>query len=266
VIPHIERVIKPASDGHLPTDTPYEWCGNTDICVTGTSNAGKELAILINFFKNMSIAGFGPSLIATIYNNGYRTPSLVIKMTKQQFLDIPGFSNKEALYSKMSQILDSSDCIAYMNALNVFGSGFGVKKITSILDSLTYDRLQDITYESLLNVPGVSDITARKFLKGISTFVDMNIRLKVPCDKINGNNNEPSPPSKANKGRVVFSGFRDSELEKRLKACGYDTSTSLSKSIAYLIVSSSKNTSKKVKADELKIPIISRDQAIDMLC
>jgi DNA ligase (NAD+) len=258
VIPHIEKVLKSSPDGGKLPDK-YVWRGLTDIAVSDDNNdSGQDLAILVNFFKTLEVKGIGPKMVETISDAGYRTPSAVMKMSEKDFLAIPGFSNKSALYLSMRKTFSAGDCITYMNALNVFGSGIGIRKINAILDDIGGEKnMYKVGYEELLKVKGVSDVTAKKYLDGVKKFKS----YKIDCSSTN------KVVSSSTSGDVVFSGFRDAALADRLAACGYKEQKSISKKTSYLIVKDADNiTTKMQKALDMGVKVLSKEDAERVLC
>ena len=60
---------------------------------------------------------------------------------------------------------------------------------------------------------------------------------------------------------VVFTGFRDNELEKFIKLNGGSIKTSISSNIDYLIIKDLDTTSSKIKkAKELNVKIITKEE------
>jgi len=247
VIPHIISIIKGVSKPDMPSIS-YVW-KNKDIIV---ENHTSSVSALTNFFKSLDIKGIGPKMAETIYNSGYETPKDIVMMKKSEFLKIEGFGNKATLYDDIQTSIKNADCIMIMNAINVFGAGFGIKKLTSIIKSVGTYNLDKITYNELIEIQGVSDITADAFLKGYQKYKDFMKSTNLQCEFENAIIHKP-----IKQHVIVFSGIRDKDLEKQLEDMGHEVSSSLKKTTTILVVNDlSSKSSKTMKAKEMGIYVI----------
>ena len=99
VIPHVEKVIKPASEPLMP-DIPYIWSKtNVDILLKDEdkeSNMAVREKNIAGFFKNIGVEGLSTGTVAALMKAGYDTVPKIIKMTKNDFLELDGFKEKRA--------------------------------------------------------------------------------------------------------------------------------------------------------------------------
>ena len=136
-----------------------------------------------------------------------------------------------------------------MVASNVFGIGFGEKRIKELLS--VYPDWRKITYEDALKVDGFSEKMARKLVIGLVNFakyMDENKELKVASRKI---------VSDKDKFVVVMSGTRDSSVQKFIENKGWIIGQSMTKGTNLLIVKDkTSKTSKLEYANKNKIPVV----------
>ena len=97
VIPHIEKVVKPAQKALMP-DVPYIWNKtHVDILLEDkSSNKIVQSKTILAFFKVLEVEGIGPGNIQKIIDAGHDTIPSILSMTKEDFLNIPGFKEKTA--------------------------------------------------------------------------------------------------------------------------------------------------------------------------
>ena len=120
--------------------------------------------------------------------------------------------------------------------------------------------------DDLIKIKGIEKKTAEKFIKNIDNYLEFIKLTKIKCNfespdtKVNKNNKD-SKDSKDNSKlkdiNVVFSGFRDKELEKKIEKNGGSIKSTITKSVNYLIIKNKDTKSSKIgKAKELNIEVI----------
>jgi DNA ligase (NAD+) len=252
VIPHILKVISGAKAADMP-DKEYIWKGK-DIKLANKSDE-QEMKELINFFTILGVDGLGPKLVQKIYEQGYHTVKDVIDMNSEAFISIPGFAKKIALYDAIKTKLATMNCIDLMKASNLFGAGFGAKKLTNIVDNI---GSQEPTIENLVKISGVSEKTAVAYIEGYKKFQEFAKSVSM-CTS----SKKSSTKSKGSAWKdqiVVFTGVRNKTLEKEIEEQGGRVSTSISKNTTLVIAKDPGETSSKLdKARQLGIKIIALD-------
>jgi DNA ligase (NAD+) len=191
-------------------------------------------------------------------------------------LGIDGFKSKSAenIIEALKKIKEV-DCNVLMDASNIMGRGFGLKKIKSITD--IYPEIIENTVkgrnkalklkpDDLLKINGIAKISAELFMENIQKYYDFYDSLGFKCkgrevrdasdagevDKVKKafNNNF--------KDKIfIFSGFRNKDYEKIIEDNGGKVTTSISKNSHYLIVKDKEeNSAKIIKARELGVTIL----------
>tara|TARA_Y100000816_G_C26104504_1_gene586399 strand:- start:397 stop:3660 length:3264 start_codon:yes stop_codon:yes gene_type:complete len=262
VIPHITKVIKPSQSPKMP-DVPYIWNDtHVDIMLETTNNNEIVLTKNITLFFD-GVDGLGPGNIKKIVNSGFNTVSKIIGMSKNDFLTIQGIKEKTAnkLYTNIHNKVDNMTLPELISNSNVFGRGFGDKKIELILntypDILTSNESPNTKIQKLTSIKGLAQKTSGAFINKIPDFITFINEANL-TDKL-----AYTPPEKIttshilNDKIIVFTGKRDSDLENVIKNLGGIISNDM-KSDVFVLISDDKNsTSSKMKtAKEKNIPIM----------
>jgi len=284
VIPHINSVLSKSASGKpsLPgiVDVNYKWNDtHVDIIMIddGNKNSKYDIKNIIYFMKTIEIDYMGPGNIAKIYNAGYDDLNKIINIKKEDLLKIEGFKNKSAdnIVEALKKIKEV-DCNILMDASNIMGRGFGLKKIKSITD--IYPEILDNTktgrnkalklkVAELIKINGIAETSAKLFIDNLPKYYEFydNLGFKCKGDKkpqvIMGNIN-----TNLKDKTFIFSGFRNKDYEKIIVDNGGKITTSISKNTHYLIVKNKdENTAKIIKARELGITILNVEDFTKML-
>ena len=272
VIPHILEVLTPSATGSpdMPK-IPYIWNDTrVDIMLSSDEkNRDHDIKEFVYFMKALDIQGVGPGIITKLYDSGFDTIKKIFNIKYDDIIKIDGFKEKSAnnVLNGLSKI-HSIDCLNLMDASNIFGRGYGERKLKMITDKfpclLNFDKVNrekslKLTVSDLITTDGIAEISAKLFIDNLPKFYefydDLNIKCNSPIEvvenKIIANN------SNINGRGFLFTGFRSKEHEKMITDLGGLIKTSISKSLDYLIVANKDTDNTKVKkAQEFGIKII----------
>jgi NAD-dependent DNA ligase len=276
VIPHIRQIIVPATQPKMP-DVPYKWNEtHVDLII---ENMDTDLTVreknITRFFKGLQVDGIGPGNVNRMIHTGFDTVPKIVNMTEEDFLKVEGFQTKTAqkMFNNIKSQLHTAPLVTVMASSNLFGRGFNEKKIELILneypDIVTDDSLdQEEKIKRLKEVKGMSEKSADTFVQMLPEFkkfmkdIGMEDKLNIP--KNVKKNTEPTHPL-FNRS-VVFTGFRDQQLENKLKSIGAKISTSVSKNTFVVLVKDktqqNENSGKILDAKKWNIPIITPNEII----
>ena len=268
VIPYIVEVVKQAKSPQMPS-IDYKWNEtNVDILIT-KDNDEMCIKILSNFFSTMNIKFVGTQIINKLYDSGYDSLFKILEMSRDDLIMIEGIQQKGAIriYDSIHNGLQNVSVSVLLSASSVFGFGIGTKKIEELFncipDLLTISKT--MTKSEILdlvkNVEGYSLITAKKivdniaiarlFLKKIDKFVTFQIPQKQTTNQTFQNM------------KIVFSGFRDKDLEKLIVERGGKIVTSVSKKTDLVVtLDINSNTGKVKKARDLGVNIVDKKEFI----
>jgi NAD-dependent DNA ligase len=225
---------------------------------------------ITGFFKGIEVEGLGSGNISRIMEAGYDTVPKIINMTTTDFLKVEGFkstmSNK--IYNGIKDKTTSASLVTLMSASNLFGRTLGERKIELIMSEypdilISKESTQEKT-QKILAVKGIAEKSATAFVESIESF---NNFIKE-CGLENKLHNQPSykkvePNVELKVGdplynkTIIMTGFRDKNLEDKIKNAGAKLGSSVSKNTYLVIVKNlEEDTTKATDAKKLGIPLI----------
>ena len=157
----------------------YKWNENkTDVYSIDDNvenNKEKDIKLITDFFKKINTENLGPGLVKKLYENNYNSIKKIINIKKEDLLKIEGI--KDTLANKLIHNIEVSifkcNIIDIMNASNIFGAGFGVKRLECIYYNIddVLDRKDDITLlDDIKNLKGFNEKTATQFISYLNKF------------------------------------------------------------------------------------------------
>ena len=296
VIPKIEKVLKPSDTGKpkMP-DIKYHW-NETSVDIIAseldTDTMNKIIVKkLVYFFTTLDIKWMGEGTIEKFVFNGYDDLWKILQadQTKLQQIDGMGKTIVDKIYMSINMGLENRKLYEIMGASQIFGRGIGIKKFKLITDThpniLEIYREKGAEHTTLLinNISGFDTKTTTKIVDSMGEFIkylDKFLKLKPDLlgplnntkkstsksvsesvsNSINGNKNNKFDLTKFKEKTIVFTGFRDKEIEKQLEQIGSKITGSVSKNTNFVIASDpDENSNKILKAKELDIEILSKE-------
>ena len=270
VIPHIVDIIK-ETKAELPT-YKYKWNKNkVDIILDDTNlEIKKEQAVknITYFLKTLLVKGIDAKLVKKLVDNNINTINKLLKIKLDDLIKIEGFQETLAkkIFINIHNSIINVEIARIMTASNLFGAGFGIKKFNLILDKypniLKLDKIKKELLEMIIEIDGFQEKTAKKFVDNLDKFKNFlndnpNIKIK---------NTKKKKGNKLEGKTIVFSGFRDKELEEKIIIEGGKVTTTITSNTDILIVKDINDNSSKIKkAKELGIKIISKDKFYNLL-
>jgi NAD-dependent DNA ligase len=268
VIPKIEKIIKPGINIILPTGK-WHW-NKTNVDIISDDLNTNEIIIknIAYFFSSLGAKGIGEKIIEKLVNNNYDNIIKIIKLTVDDLLKIEGFKEKSSnnFVTTIKKSLTNITLVKLMSASNKLGHGIGEERVKQILDFYP-NILNDYkkwTKEEFINklieINGWDEINSSLFVNNFNNFKIFYDSIKPYITFIN---NKKINKNKYTDKIIVFSGFRDTELQKKLEDSGAKISNIITKNTNFLIVKDKKtldsNTGKIIKAKEFNINIITKD-------
>jgi NAD-dependent DNA ligase len=267
----------PAETAKMP-DIAYKWNDTgVDIMLEDIDNdeTVKEKNIT-GFFRGIGVEGLSSGNVSRIISAGYDSVAKIINMSVDNFLEVEGFKMKMAskIYNGIREKLESASIITLMSASNVFGRGFSGKKIELVFslypDVLTSKENNEVKIAKIADMKGMAQKTAEAFVERIGAFVDFmkecglekkillsNVENEVTISKSTVDTSNPLYEK-----TIVFTGFREKELEAVLKNVGAKMGSSVSKNTLCVVVkdSNSEESSKVLEAKRIGIPVLTLEQ------
>lgn len=262
VIPEITEVIKGVKDVKFP-DCEFVWDKNkvNIILVNSEENQNVQVKRLLHFFTSLGIERFKEGNVAKFWKSGFKTITSICTVSKKDFLKVDAIGEKMAqiVYEEVHKVIDEPIALnKLMFASFVFDKGLGSKRLQLVIDAYPEKlyKLKSPTLEELIKIEGFSNITAKQFYEGFPLFVEfmkihpfLNFEIK-------------EKKKKTTKGDlvgkfVVFSGFRNKDLEKDFEERGAVIQSTISGKTNLVVTNDLNGESSKIKkAREMKIEIM----------
>ncbi len=274
VIPHILSVIKKAPSPQLPPDDTYEW-NDTSVDIIAIDGSKQHLIKELTYFcAKLDIANLSEGNISKLIDAGIDSIPALLKVKKEELGEVEGFKDKmiDKIYTQIHTRANEATLLEYMVGSNKFGHGMGERKIKKILDEIPdiiyqyIEKKDSILINQIIELDGFDKITATQFIKGMKNFLKLlneipepiqsRLLLEVSVEEVVG--------SKMEGLKIVFSGFRNKEWEKKIVSLGGEVTTSISKNTKILVTTAEeiaeKTNSKVVKAFELGVQVMDKTQ------
>jgi NAD-dependent DNA ligase len=277
VIPYIQKVLVKSNKPQLP-NIPYKWNkSKVDFIVQdihGQASDNIKIKQITFFFKTMKVKYISEGIVTKLVDNGYDSIIKIIgaDIDNGELSNIDGIGSVlvNKIFDNICKVFGNTTLYRLMSASNLFGRGMGIKRIKSILD--VYPDIMNkqwntnILKQNIINIDGFDDITAsqfsnnlnrfKKFFNDLNTVIDIDHLLIVK-------KKDKTKDNKLNNMKIVFTGFRDNNLEQQIEDKGGKVSSSVSKNTNLVVyVPTNKLSSKIKKAQSLDIPIITKDDFI----
>lgn len=271
VIPYIKAVIEPAPLGAQMPSLPYHWNETRVDIILDDVGSSKDVAItqMLTFYKQLEVPHMAEGNVRKFYEAGFKTLRAIYELPSENYNKVEGLGGRmgSKIYSAIHEVLDTPQPLGLlMSASSVFGQGFGIRKLTPIIDSFPNILEKTPSISEVMEVQGFSDKSATALLTGLPKFRDFlanNPYLKIETKVA------PMSPLRVHKPileniTVVFTGFRDKELESTIERAGGKVANSVNSKTS-IVVSNSDQESSKIKiAKKHGIPVVSREEFLTL--
>lgn len=278
VIPKVQKILKPAQSGK--GDLPKgKWHWNDTHVDIQLDNIELSSGVLIKniyyFFFTLDTNGLGEKNVEKLIDSGLNTIQKILEATVSDFLQVEGFGEKAAqnLFLSIKKAMLNIPLARLMAASNKIGHGLGeerMKHVLSIYPNIMSDYKQWSKKEfinKIKEINGWEEKTSNLLVSNFEDFIKFynSIKKYITLEPITKVTNKGLFTGKI----VVFTGFRDKELQSKIESQGGKISSSVSKNTNYIIVKDQsvidEPTDKVAKAIELNITILTKDKAIKMV-
>ncbi|MGI0076445.1 MAG: BRCT domain-containing protein, partial [Nitrosopumilaceae archaeon] len=223
----------------------------------------------LNFFRSLNAPLLKEGNVRTMfvlhdYSDANHAILSMLNYSEEHWLRYIGANGKK-IYSGLRQILNSIPLYMLMGASPFFGRGVGARKFKQLLKGIqiyNIDNLNAITLDQIVNVDGFDLKTANKVLDGIYKFIPFYCGITEKTVIFNEVNTGGTMSGQV----VVFTGYRNKQLEKIIEDEGGKVGTSVSGKTTLLTVADPNENSGKLKrAKELNIQIVSEKELKQIL-
>ena len=167
----------------------------------------------------------------------------------------------DKVYNSIHEKIENANLSKLMAVSNIFGRGFGEKRIDPILvkypDILTSTVSEEEKINQVKSIKGMEKKTSERFVHNIPKFMDFietaKLENKLKDIPVVEEKDESNPLFDKS---IIITGFRNKELSDELKEIGANESSAVSKNtFAVIIKNSDEETGKSQAAKEKNIPI-----------
>lgn len=266
VIPYIDAVIQSATP-KMPKED-YDWNDTgVEIVTTDDNNPDVKFKQILSFVETLQVELLKESSLTEAFTRlkfdkvDYADIIRVLfDMTPGEWVKLVG-ANGNKIADSLRRRGENMTIEQFLGAVKYLGFGFGVRKAKALLSQMTYDELLVASENDIAALDGFDIKTARKIRNGIQ---DANALLE---DLINDGYIKLVKDVKTSelKGlNVVFTGFRDPDLEKAIELAGGKVGSSVSSKTTHLLtVDPKSNSGKAKKARDLGVAVWSPEQFKD---
>ena len=254
---------------------------------------------MVYFFTSLNCLNCKDKTMLKIYNAGFTTIERVIEATVEELQNpaSPTLSTADGIGIKLAHKIASSIYTQVQNAtyhellaaLNVFGEGIGLKKIQTIPIQSSVDDLQNSKFDGLSTytmvnkiipywIDGLNRVKHIKSLVGVtdSSIPDSSLPGWVRAtgqgaqmgEGLRRGSREKVVQNDGFRGRTfVFTGFRDSSLEKRIVELGGKVTSSVSQKTTDVIFNTldGKQSAKLLNAKKVGCNLTSKTDFVKSL-
>jgi NAD-dependent DNA ligase len=265
------EIIKPATKIQYPT-IPYKWNATKVDLIYDEEQENEEateqllMKNLTNFFKKIGTKWIDESTIIKFINAGYTSVKEIIEASEEDLMELESFGEKmaEKIYNSIQDSLKDIELVDLMNGSNIFGNGFGERKLGAILkvhpDIVDKKINRDKLIDMIKAIDGFDDKTAIKFADNIEEFRNFLKELGIEYkNKFKG----MKVGNKFKDMNIVFTGFRNKDLEEYVTNEGGKIVGSVSKNTTLVVCADKDESSSKLdRAKNLEIKIMTKDEFI----
>lgn len=266
VIPKIVGVSKPVTP-EFPENAIWDTNKVEAIVNKKTQNKeqfNKQKAVsLSEAFKILAIPNFRAQMAIKLVESKIDSLDKVILSETEDFIKA-GFGPRQAqqLYTEFKEALKRVDHPKMMWASGVFPRGFALSKFSTLLESYTYSGIKNMSIAKRIRLfselPSFSNKSANDLALNFDKYVEF---IETIGWKPNARTNTGLKESSVRTlgGKVfVFTGFRDSSLEKQIEIRGGKISNTVTKLTTAVIAMDLRKKSTKIdKAKSYNIPVMS---------
>ena len=268
VIPKIISVISPAPGGpsypDILTNGQFAWNDNgvEFVLIKGDDNSEVITGKLTHFLKTLEVKNAGKKRVETMVLAGITSLTILLTITPPELAEIPGIgvilSNQ--LYDDIHERITNVSLAVLLDASGFFPH-IGSRRFESILEVypnlLSFVKYQDEEEEKqnifmLQQIKGIN-MLANEIVNKLPSFVgwlDNHSMITISTQTQSQTQSQTVKSDKLVGMTFVFSGFRDKDLETKIKNLGGKTTTAVSRNTTMLILKDLSSENMKGKAQE----------------
>lgn len=233
---------------------------------------GKELATLIYFASKpaMDIEGLGEKLVEDLYNKKFIekiTDIYNLKNNQEKLMELEGMGEKSVL--SLLDAIEKSKEQPLEKVITALGIRFVGTKVSKIISNKfrSFDNLLNASFDEFISIKDIGDITAKSLVEYFTTNFDLIKQLQaIGINPIEENRNTKEQIFLGK--NIVLTGRLETmtrdEAKKAIEELGGNATNSVSKN-TYLVIAGSEAGSKRDKAINLGIKIVSEEEFLEII-
>ena len=218
----------------------------------------------------MDIEGLGDKLVARLIEARLvKDLADIYSLTREQLLTLERMGDK--LATKILVNIENSKTRPLANLIYALGIRHIGEHSAEVLAAHfgTLEKLQEASVDELANVHEIGRTTAESIAEFFRSPHNQEVLAKLRAEGVRPQSHASAPQSDELKGKTfVFTGtllrLKREEAEEMVKTRGGRASGSVSKQTTYVVAGDNAG-SKLTKAQELKVPVLTEDEFIDMI-
>jgi len=277
VIPYILEIIKKSPEPKYP-DFPYKWNDTgVELILDSTDNEGDGEKIVIikkltHFFSTIGVKYLSEGIIKKLVLNDFNSVKKILKAKKKDLYIIEGLGEKiiDKIYVEIDRAFAEIKLETLMGASNELGRGLNEKKLAEIINTFpnilkeNENNVEDLA-KKITTVQGFSEKLSLQFAQNFKNFKKFyyNIAKIKDLSRFENIVNNVDKNGVFSDKSIVFTGFRDKNLEKFIVENGGKVSNSVSGN-TFIVVYGDENegNSKMTKAKEKNITLMSKTEFV----
>lgn len=258
VIPYIRLVKSVSPTGPQMPEEAWHWNEtHIDAILDRISgNPDVQMRVMLFFAQTLDIGSCGEGTIQKLHDAGIKTIPQFLQLTEAFILDnkVSGMGKTSAkkLVTNIQEAVGKATLAQWAVGSGIFGRGLGIKRMDPAfqLVPVTMEPSEELV-KKIADLPSWSRDSAATFVKNLpefQKFLETVGRKPANTNKPRARSKSPAKVSDKLKDLVVlFTGFRDKELEERIKSEGGTISDTFSKKVNLLLVKDKSVNNEKVK-------------------
>lgn len=258
VIPKFMRTLRPSAKDPLPPGfgTKYNWNDTGVDLVSIKKGDSGTVQELLTFVLRMDVDKVKETSIEKLVVYGIDSIPKLLEADVDDMLDAGlGHAMAVHLHDRLRKNFKQAELPALMAGSNEFPRGFGERRLSAILEEVPFRQQLELyrhnkndLQQRLSVIPGIGSNTARAYLQAFPKFVRF---LKQVDWKPTRTAPKKLPVSGLGVAPIaVFTGFRDKNLEKLIKAVGGKIGGAVTKNTTHVVTLNVRGNSTKLKKAE----------------
>jgi DNA ligase (NAD+) len=266
VIPFITSTVKSVTP-KMPSGD-YEWNDNgVELVVTDPDHPEVKFKQVLSFVESLQVELLKESSLTEAFTRlklaslpFHEIIHMLFDLTDGEWVQMVG-QNGNKIAVSLRRRGESMTYETFLGSVPYLGFGFGVRKAKALLSQISYDDLLNATVRNIESLDGFDTKTAGKIIAGLPQ-ADALLNLLLSDGYVTIIKEVKTSELKGLS--VVFTGFRDADLEKAIESAGGKIGSSVSAKTTYLLtVDPKSNSGKAKKARDLGVKVWSPEQFKD---